>query len=147
MNIFQLNYEVRLKNWHDLRHELETCSLEEKCVKIDSFWQQCPIVTHYLHPVDIPDWPGPWELIYDNSYCVYARSLGMIYTLLMLGITDIDLVDAIDDNNNEVVLVLVDRAKYILNYWPDTVLNNCLQDFKIKKYHDIANIKNKIGQI
>ena len=147
MNTFQLNYEARLKKWHDLRTQLEQSDIEEKCIEIDKFWQQCPIASHYLHPIDIQDWPGPWELIFDNNFCVYSRALGMIYTLLLLGVDTIDLVEAKDDNNEDVVLVLVDNAKYILNYWPDTVVNNCLTDFKVSRYLDIAPIITKIGSI
>jgi len=145
MNDFQLTYEARLKKWHDLRIDLADTDLKEKCIKIDRFWQQCPLNTHYLHPVDINDWPGPWELMYDNNYCTYARALGMIYTLLLLGVNNIDLVDAKDDNDEDVTLVLVDSAKYVLNYWPDTVVNNCLQDFKIVNYIDITPIIKKTG--
>ena len=147
MNTFQLNYEARLKSWHDLRNKLEKSDIKEKCVETDKFWQQCPTSNHYLHPVDLPDWPGPWELIFENNYCVYARALGMIYTLLLLGVDTIDLVEAKDDNSEDVVLVLVDNAKYILNYWPDMVVNNCLKDFSITRYIDITPITTKIGKI
>ena len=146
MNTFQLNYEARLKNWYELRAELKDKKIEEIVVKVDEFWQRCPIMNHYLHPVDIDMWPDPWELISDNSYCVYARALGMIYTLLLLGVDTIDLVEAKDDNSEDIVLVLVDNAKYILNYWPNTIVNNCLQDFKIVKHLDITPIIRKIGK-
>lgn len=146
-NIFQLSYEARLKNWHELRQELTELEVKEKCIKIDEFWQKTPLVNHYIHPQDMESWPTPWELIYDNEYCVYARALGMIYTLLLSGINDIDLVEAIDDNSEDVVLVLVDNAKYILNYWPDTVVNNCLSDFTIKKHINLTPIINKIGKL
>jgi hypothetical protein len=146
MNTFQTTYEVRLRSWHDLRVKLKNQDILTQCIEIDKFWQQCPLNHHYLHPIDIPDWPNPWELIHDNNFCVYSRALGMIYTLLLLGVNNIDLVEAKDDNNEDVVLVLVDNAKYILNYWPDTVLNNCLQDFNIVKYLDIAPIIRKIGK-
>lgn len=146
MNDFQLNYEVRLKNWHDLRDRLVDVDIKEKCIEIDKFWQQCPLSSHYLHPVDIENWPGPWELIFENNYCVYARALGMVYTLLLLGVEDVDLVDAKDDNNEDVVLVLVDHAKYILNYWPNTVVNNCLQNFNHINKIDITPIITKIGK-
>jgi hypothetical protein len=145
MNTFQLNYDVRLKSWHDLRIKLEKYEVNEKCIEVDKFWQQCPIASHYLHPVDILDWPNPWELIFDNNYCMYSRALGMIYTLLLLGINDIDLVEAKDDNDEDVVLVLVNNAKYILNYWPNTVVNNCLTNFNITRYLDITHIIKKTG--
>lgn len=69
----------------------------------------------------------------------------MIYTLLLLGNKDIALVEAKDDNSNEVVLVLVDNAKYVLNYWPDTVVNNQLKDFVITKELDISPLLDKVG--
>jgi hypothetical protein len=147
MNLFQNDYETRLKEWYDLRKELSDKELQAQCVEVDRFWQQCPIQNHYLHPVDIHDWPNPWQLVYENTFCVYARALGMYYTLLLLGIHIVDIVEAKDDNNEDVVLVLVDHAKYILNYWPDTVVNNCLNDFNNLKYLDVSTIKTKIGQI
>jgi hypothetical protein len=114
---------------------------------VDDWWQKCPLVNHYLHTDYVDEWPGPWELISENNYCVYARALGMIYTLLLLGINDIDIVDAKDDNNEDAVLVLVDNAKYILNYWPNTVISNKLKDFKIINSIDLNKIKTKIGTL
>lgn len=144
-NIFFLNFYLRLKFWAELRDKLSTESLETQVVEIDKFWQQAPISTHYLHPCDAVDWPTPWELIHANNYCYYGRALGMVYTLLLLGVKDIDFVDAIDDNEENVVLVLVDNAKYTLNYWPNSVLNINLSDFKILKKIDIDILRKKIG--
>jgi hypothetical protein len=121
--------------------------LHEKCVEVDKFWQQCPETTHYLHPADIKSWPDPWQLLDDNMYCPYARALGIIYTLILLGITDIDLVDAIDYNSVSVVLVMVDSAKYVLNYWPGTVVNNKLSDFTVVRHYDITPIIQKTGTL
>lgn len=69
----------------------------------------------------------------------------MIYTLILTDTKNIELVEAKDDNSNEVVLVLVDNAKYVLNYWPDTVVNNHINDFVITRTLDITPIYNKIG--
>jgi hypothetical protein len=80
-------------------------------------------------------------------YCPYARALGIIYTLILLGITDIDLVDAIDYNSVSVVLVMVDSAKYVLNYWPGTVVNNKLSDFTVVRHYDITPIIQKTGTL
>ena len=147
MNEFQLDFNTRLRAWHDLRTKLENRTLNEQCAEVDKFWQQCPATTHYLHPADIKSWPDPWQLLDDNMYCPYARALGMIYTLVMLGISDIDLVDATDHNSIDVVLVLVDRAKYVLNYWPHTVVNNKLGDFTITKKYNIIPIIQKTGRL
>jgi hypothetical protein len=144
-NVFLFDYEFRMRNWSRLRDQLEKESLTNICIAVDSFWQKTPTTNHYLHPDFIKDWPDPWQLLYDNTFCLYSRALGMIYTLLLLGIRNIDLVDAVDDNSNEVVLVLVDDAKYVLNYWPDTVVNNHINDFVITRKHDLTPLYSKIG--
>ena len=126
MNVFLLDYYTRLRVWHDLRNSLsQKTDLQKICIEVDAFWQQCPMSNHYLHPDDIEMWPGPWELISDNHYCYYAK----------------------DYNKIEVVLVLVDHAKYIMNYWPDMVVNNNLSEFNITKRIDIETIKRKIGKV
>ena len=115
INVFLLDYYTRLREWFKLKENLVDQDLSTICIEVDRFWQRVPISTYYLHPDDIEEWPNPWELISDNNYCYYGRALGMVYTLLLLGIKDIDFVDAIDDNKENVVLVLVDSAKYVLN--------------------------------
>lgn len=54
----------------------------------------------------------------------------MVYTLALVGIKTLDFVLGKDDND-EVALVMVEGAKYVLNYHPNTVISNTLQDFKI----------------
>ena len=147
MNAFQLDFHTRVKTWSELRVKLADCSLRDQCVEVDKFWQQSPISNHYLHPADIKQWPDPWQLLNDNIYCNYARALGMIYTLVLLGITDIDLVDSIDYNSVSVILVLVDHAKYVLNYWPGTVVNNKLQNFTVVRSYDLSHIIKKTGTL
>jgi len=144
MNVFQLNYETRLQNWYDLRNSLKNADVETVCVEIDKWWQHAPLVNHYLHPYEVSTWPGPWDLLNDNEYCYFARGLGMVYTLLLMGVTCIDFCVATDDNSEEVVIVLVDNAKYVLNYWPNSVLNITQQQFKIVQKIDLDMIKQKL---
>lgn len=145
INIFLQDYYTRLRAWHSLKELLQDADIKTICVEIDKFWQRAPLVAHYLHPADVIDWPNPWDLINDNDYCLYGRALGMVYTLMLLGINNIDFVEAIDDNNECAVLVLVDNAKYVLNYVPNAVLNTNLSDFTNIKYIDISSLKKKIG--
>lgn len=144
MNIFQSQYEIRLQNWYDLRKEVQDLPIQQQCIIVDKWWQNAPLVNHYLHPDFTNEWPGPWELLVENNYCTLARGLGMCYTLLLLGVNDIDFVLAKDDNGDEVALVLVDHAKYILNYWPNMVLNINLQDFIITKRININELQHKL---
>ena len=144
MNVFQLNYDTRLSDWYKLRSKLEHSDTKTKCVEIDNWWQKAPLVNHHLHILDSENWPGPWDLLVENTYCTVARALGMCYTLLLTGEEDIDLVEATDPQGEDMVLVLVDRAKYVLNYWPDTVVNNNSSNFSIKRHIDVSSIKLKL---
>jgi hypothetical protein len=144
MNVFQLNYDSRLQHWYDLRQKLQNADTATKCIEIDKWWQSAPLVNHYLHPHEIDAWPGPWELLNDNEYCPLARGLGMIYTLLLTGVTDVDFCIGKDDNDEDVALVMVDNAKYVLNYWPDMVVNINLTNFKITSSLDLSKIKTKL---
>ena len=146
VNPFLLDFYTRLRTWHDLKEKLSTFTLEQQCVEVDKFWQRCPMSVHYLHSADIDSWPNPWELLNDNRYCLYGRALGMVYTLMLLGIQTIDLVEAIDDNRENVILVLVDDAKYILNWCPESVLNTTLTEFTIHKHINVDPLAKKIGK-
>ena len=146
MNIFQSTYEARLQDWFQLRKSVINLPIDKQCITIDEWWQRAPLVTHHLHPLDMDNWPDPWELLSENTYCEVARALGMCYTLYLIGVNDIELVLARNDTAEDVVLVLVDNAKYILNYWPNTVISNTLKDFKVVDRLDIKKIKDKIGK-
>jgi hypothetical protein len=147
INVFQLEYETRLKSWYELRQSLEDKDIATRCLEIDKWWQYAPLVNRHLHPQDTLNWPGPWELLHDNIYCHIARGLGMVYTLSLLGVKNIDFCLAKDDNSEEFALVMVDNAKYIMNYYPDSVLNINSTEFKIDYKLDIAKITSIIGKV
>lgn len=144
MNVFQLNYDTRLSDWYKLRSKLEHSDTKTKCMEIDNWWQQAPLVNHHLHLFDSDRWPGPWDLLVENTYCTVARALGMCYTLLLIGISDIEIAEATDLSGEDVVLVLVDSAKYVLNYWPDMVVNINSTDFTIKRRISVAELHKKL---
>jgi hypothetical protein len=144
MNPFQLTYIDRLKEWRDLRNSIKTQTLEEQCIAIDRWWQQAPLINHHFHWHDTQQWTDPWEMLSENLYCTLTRAVGMCYTLLMNDISDVQLVHAQDQQAEEHYLVLVDGSKYILSYWPNTVISNSLSNFKIISSKSLESIKNKI---
>jgi hypothetical protein len=144
MNVFQLNYDSRLRSWYELRTAVESLDTKNKCIEIDKWWQKAPLVNHYLHVLDNETWPGPWDLLVENTYCTVARALGICYTLSLVGISDIKMVEATDKMGEDLVLVLVDNAKYILNYWPDTVISNNSIDFTVKRNINITDLNKKL---
>ena len=132
INLFQLDYETRLLQWNQLRSTIQKLDTLQKCIEVDRFWQAAPLVNHYLYIDETASWPDPWQLLVENTYCTVARALGMCYTLLLVGIEDIQIVEATDKKGNEVVLVLVEK-KYVLNYWPGTVQTNNMTDFTLSR--------------
>lgn len=145
INIFFSEYHTRLREWHNLKDSLSEVDISIICVTVDQFWQQCPLVNHYLHPADIQEWPNPWELIKDNTYCIYARALGMFYTLVILGLKNVDIYNGLDDNNENVVLIVVNE-NYVLNWYPNQVLNTDLTEFKQLVKLDTTELIKKIGE-
>ncbi len=139
------DYIQRLKSWNEFRASLSDKDALTICNAVNEYWLNCKLEKYYLHPVDIPDWPTPWELLNDHTYCQYARALGIIYTLLLLGIRDIDLVDVVYDNNENVPIVLVNNAKYLLNCRDDELLNSFSSKYTITKKHDIRPLREKAG--
>lgn len=131
MNVFQLNFDTRLQSWYDLRKQINDLDVLSKCIEIDRWWQQAPLVNHHLHTQDLSSWPGPWDLLVENTYCTVARALGMCYTLLLVGVTDIEMIEATDSGCEDLVLVVANGV--ILNYWPNTVSSNSIEDFTVKR--------------
>ena len=144
MNIFQDTYDNRLRSWRDLRTKTKTLPIDQACVEIDRWWHQVPLINHHLHWNDTENWPDPWTLLSENTYCTLTRALGTCYTLLMNGINNIELVTATDEQCEEHYLVLVDGAKYTLNWWPDSVLNTSLEQFTILRRIAISSIQDNI---
>ena len=144
INLFQTEYGTRLKAWYDLRNKLKTEDLRTICVETDKWWQAAPLVNHYLHPIDLPNWPNPWELLVENTYCTLARGLGMCYTLLLIGVDEIEYKLGTNDMGEDVALVLVDNANYTLNYWPDSVISTDLKQFRFHQTLEVSQIKNKL---
>ena len=139
MNHFQLDYPGRLQAWVELRSRLQSQTLEQQCLAVDAWWQYAPLINNYLHPLDTASWPTAWELLANNLYCTIARGLGMCYTLKLLGVEDIEMALADDDEHgDEHALVMVDHAKYILNTWPNNVVNNSLANYRIRRRLDCS---------
>jgi hypothetical protein len=144
MNPFQNTYDYRLRDWRQLRESIKSLTLEQQCIEVDRWWQQAPIINRHLHWNDQSNWNDPWSILSENMYCYLTRAIGMCYTLLMIDVREIELVLAQDEQAEEHYLVLVDKSKYTLNYWPDSVISTSLQNFKIISSKSLESLKNKI---
>lgn len=120
--IWPSTFEERLAAWYALRHEAQHQDLAPALNMINDWWWRAPIVNQTMPPREVESWPGPWDLVAQNSYCELARALGMLYTVMMLERSDLEYLELVE--TKETNLVLVDRGKYILNWSPGTILNN-----------------------
>ena len=143
--MWQSHPEQRLIAWANLREECkDNPNLESVITKIHDWWQQAPMVLRYLHTDLIYEWPDPWELIAENTYCSLAKCLGMCYTVRMLDRQDIHNLCISEVDNNDYI-VQVNNGLYTMNWNVDSVVNITLEDkSKITKNIDSAMFVDKI---
>jgi len=143
--MWQSHIDKRLVSWVDLRNSCkENHNLEKVIITIHNWWQQAPMVLRYLHTDLIDEWPDPWELIAENTYCSLAKCLGMCYTVRMLERQDIHNLCISEVDNNDYI-VQVNHGLYTMNWNVDSVVNMTLEDkSKITKNIDSAVFVDKI---
>lgn len=139
----------RLRWWHGFRLTLDQLSLTEAVQKTNHLWSYCPYQKYYLLYDQVSDWPGPWELIYDNVYCDIAKCLGIVYTLYLTKHQPIIEIRQYNDMSTNILynLVLVDRGKYVLNLEYDTIVNKKQIDSSFKLKHKITIKDLKLDEI
>lgn len=144
MNPFQCDYTHRLREWKNLRLMIKQKPIDQICVEVDKWWQQAPLIAYHIHPQDCDNWPDPWTMLSENIYCPLTRALGICYTLFLCEILTVNVVQAVDAECAEHNLVIVGNAKYVLNYYPDSVLSTNLNEFKINKELSLEKLKTLI---
>jgi hypothetical protein len=126
--MWPITFEERLQQWHALRVSVTELSGHNRYLAVNDWWFRAPMINHYLHWDDFPNWPDPWHLLDKNSWCDLARALGIVYTLMMVDNSYQDRLSIVQYNNDN--LVLVDNGKYILNWCPRELLNIDSEHFK-----------------
>lgn len=128
----------RLRFWHDFRKGISDKPLEDALNDTEHLWSYAPYMAHYLTTDLIKEWPGPWELIYENYYCNLAKALGIVYTLYLSSHKpEVDIRVYIDPSTKEQYnLVFVDQGKYVLNLVHDEVVNKA----QIQKHLKLVKI-------
>lgn len=125
-------FEDLLIEWNLLRNEASSLPIDQALHKVHNWWAKCPLVSHYLHPVDFEDWPLPWDLLADNTFCELAKCLGIVYTLYLLDHPEIKTADIIQTDNY--YIVSVNNEQFILNDQPGQI-----------EYIEIPEVKNRIS--
>jgi hypothetical protein len=130
----------RLRFWQDFRKTISKKPLGEAVKDTQHLWSYAPYVAHYLTTDHIEEWPGPWELVYENYYCDLAKALGIVYTLYLSDHKpelEIRLYNE-PSTKEQYNLVFVDNEKYVLNYIHDEVVNKKQVDSGLKLVRTIS---------
>ena len=130
----------RLRFWHDFRKTISKKTLDDAAKDAQHLWSYAPYVAHYLTTDHIEEWPGPWELVYENYYCDLAKALGVVYTLYLSEHRPALEIKVYRDpaSKEEHNLVFVDEGKYVLNYVHDEVVNKTQIDPTLKLIRTIS---------
>lgn len=137
------DYRHRLAGWIQLRNQCRGTDPLGELTSVNAWWFQVPIRSRFLDRQDPKSWPDPWQLLADDGYCELARSLGMLYTILMTPLNRLGPSLAETDHGD---LVLVSDSKYIMSYLPHTVVNIGSGNIKIFRVLDHTAILNNIGK-
>lgn len=123
--MWTLTPSERLRFWYNFRQQLNQVRLDQAIKETTHLWSYAPFVKRYLCINDVKTWPTPWELIYENTYCDIAKSLGMLYTLYLCNHKPkIELRHYLDkDSQENYNLVWIENGKYVLNYEHDDIVN------------------------
>lgn len=109
---------------------------------INQWWMHSPWTAYYLHWDDRQDWPDPWQLLNENIFCDVARGLGILYTITMLQHSQLQDARLVETKNYN--LVLVNQEKYILNWYPDTIVNNNFKEQTIRRCITQQELRQKL---
>ena len=124
--MFDLDPDSRISAWSKFRAKLNNSKkpLEE----LISFWKTAPFVpfNKNVDPYNQYAWPTPWEIIVENRYDDFTKSLMMAWTLKL---TDkfkdskIEIKTYTDNEKNKVYnLVVVDDTS-VINYNDNSLID------------------------
>ena len=146
--MFQKKPEDRLRSWREFRSVLDQLPLEQALAQTVEFWTRAPFVPYNLDYRNQENWPDPWTLIDENSYCDIAKCLGIVYTItLSKHRKDLDIEFRVykdPESGYEYNLAWINRGKYILNMVDGEIVNNKQFDKTLKLKHKYTAVDLKI---
>ena len=112
--VWNPNYEETLYAWVELREECKSLPIKDALHKIHNWWNQAPTVPHYLHFADYMDWPTPWDLLADNTFCDISILLGIYHTIKIIEIPNIISMTLLQTDNYYYLQIKTSDDNYML---------------------------------
>ena len=76
--------ESRILSIRQFRKYIDSLSFEDAVKFTQKTWDSGPRVNKlHFNIGDINDWPSPWELFSQQTFCKNSQALGVFYTLIM----------------------------------------------------------------
>lgn len=129
MSSHLLSPNERLRDWKAFRKEVAgIADIKEQLLTVQEYWNKQAFVSRYID-IDSPeDWPRPWKLIYNGTYCPFAKVYLMEQTLILADDErykpkKLRLAYAIDQSISDSFMILIYDNKYVLNYQYDQIIN------------------------
>lgn len=139
------DFETRLREWRQLRIDVQDKSLKEQLGTINNWWSHAPRINHLIHWNDQDNWLGPWDLLAENGYCELASALGLAYTILLVNENVKVEIQQVTDEYGSDCIILVVNNDYILNWDISSVISKEQYKFKIKRTINCDTLIDKIG--
>lgn len=140
--MFNQSIDERLTTWVKLRSELDQSLTPLQDVW--DFWHGAPFIPYNknINPYYQKSWPSPWEIIVENKYDEFTRSLMIAWTLKLtkkFSESKIELKTLLDTTNDrEYNLVFVDK-NWVINYSNDGPIEagNLFDSFKVENLIEV----------
>lgn len=120
--MFNKSVNDRLSTWINFRHQLDIA--QNPLQEVWDFWHTSPFIPYNknIDPYNKKSWPSPWEIIAENKYDDFTRSLMIAWTLKLtekFKQSKIEIKTLVDKNRNrQYNLVFVDDT-WIINFEDD----------------------------
>jgi len=135
--------DERLRLWKDVRSKIDNHLIDYQLNEIARFCAEMPFGARTLDYYTPENWPSPWEILYNGTWCTNSISLLIFYTFTLLPTytKNIELL-LVEDSTDRYLLPFIDD-RFILNYELGHITKWChiKDNFKIINRYSRENIK------
>lgn len=117
--MFNLSVDERLAEWANHRRRLD--EIEDPLQEVWDFWHQAPFVPHNrnIDPYYQKSWPSPWEIIAENLYDDFTKTLMIGWTLKLtkkFKDSRIEIRTLVDSDRRRQYNLLYIDEEWVINY-------------------------------
>ena len=117
--MFNLSIDERLSSWSLHRAQLEICA--DPYTETWEFWKSAPFIPYNnkIDPHYQSSWPSPWEIIVENKYDDFTKTLMIGYSLSLTKRFNNSLIEVktiIDKDRTSYYNIVVVDEDIVINY-------------------------------